>query len=332
MKVAKEKCLELGVKYIETHNCYPAAKRWTVATAGCSRDRVYENWGSWGPFIDELKVLTAVPKIKQERVCKWNKQLCIESLHKSAKNNNGWPRYKDFNSSNEYPSISTIKEKFGSWGLACNAAGFVKEYSSSLVGKERDLLGALTICFDKFGYTMPKHHINKEQFLLFIANRTSTKISRLGMSTSQWSHFIADIFPDKPNNTNYYNWLLLKNNWLFCSKCEKVKNIDNFRKASRNTTGFQSTCKQCIKPTLATSQRSIQARYKASKIKATPAWANLGLIKEIYDNCPSGCHVDHIIPLQGKYICGLHVENNLQYLPSKDNVAKNNYHESEYWW
>jgi len=34
--------------------------------------------------------------------------------------------------------------------------------------------------------------------------------------------------------------------------------------------------------------------------------------------------VDHIIPLQGKKVCGLHTANNLQVIPMSDNRKKNN--------
>jgi len=66
------------------------------------------------------------------------------------------------------------------------------------------------------------------------------------------------------------------------------------------------------------------SKREANKIRATPLWANLEKIKEIYKNCPKGYHVDHIIPLRSEYVCGLHVENNLQYLTAKENMEKSN--------
>jgi transketolase len=73
------------------------------------------------------------------------------------------------------------------------------------------------------------------------------------------------------------------------------------------------------------------AKRRAVKKKALVAWANTNAIKEIYDKakCLSKAtgvlhEVDHIYPLQSKYMCGLHVENNLQILTKSENSSKNN--------
>lgn len=67
------------------------------------------------------------------------------------------------------------------------------------------------------------------------------------------------------------------------------------------------------------------ARRHASKLKATPPWADKKLIALLYKEAASiGLHVDHIVPLQSPLVCGLHVENNLQMLSQKENIQKNN--------
>jgi hypothetical protein len=69
---------------------------------------------------------------------------------------------------------------------------------------------------------------------------------------------------------------------------------------------------------------SYSSLARARKIKRTPKWANLEKINQIYVICPVGYHVDHIIPLNGKIVSGLHVEYNLQYLPAEENLKKSN--------
>lgn len=73
--------------------------------------------------------------------------------------------------------------------------------------------------------------------------------------------------------------------------------------------------------------------YKARKINATPAWANLFFLEEAYDlavlrKAATGIdwHVDHIVPLNGKTVCGLHVEHNIQVIPKRLNLQKGNRH------
>lgn len=69
---------------------------------------------------------------------------------------------------------------------------------------------------------------------------------------------------------------------------------------------------------------------RASKRNASPLWADRKKIKDIYTQAKilslSGIshHVDHIIPLQNKNVCGLHVENNLRIITASENIKKSN--------
>jgi hypothetical protein len=73
------------------------------------------------------------------------------------------------------------------------------------------------------------------------------------------------------------------------------------------------------------------AKRRAQKLQATPPWADTAAIKAIYEQASfmskvlgEKQHVDHIIPLQGKKVCGLHVAANLQILSATDNLKKSN--------
>lgn len=68
-------------------------------------------------------------------------------------------------------------------------------------------------------------------------------------------------------------------------------------------------------------------KYQAAKLNRTLEWLTpeqLQQIKDFYLNCPEGMVVDHIIPLRGKYVSGLHHPDNLQYLTESENSSKRN--------
>lgn len=76
---------------------------------------------------------------------------------------------------------------------------------------------------------------------------------------------------------------------------------------------------------------AVQATRRARKSNATPPWVNMAAIKSIYAKCArvsaeTGIehHVDHIVPLKGRNVCGLHVETNLQVLTASENISKGN--------
>ncbi|HEY2010530.1 MAG TPA: hypothetical protein VGH23_16190 [Rhizomicrobium sp.] len=77
------------------------------------------------------------------------------------------------------------------------------------------------------------------------------------------------------------------------------------------------------------------ARYRARKFNATPAWVDLQEIGSVYAEASrltretgTAHHVDHIVPLRGRNVCGLHVPWNLQVIPAVENRRKGNRHNS----
>lgn len=73
------------------------------------------------------------------------------------------------------------------------------------------------------------------------------------------------------------------------------------------------------------------ARRRAKVLKCTPKWADMDKIKSFYQMAKElsektglDYHVDHQIPLQGKLVSGLHVQNNLQIMVGHLNQSKGN--------
>ena len=72
--------------------------------------------------------------------------------------------------------------------------------------------------------------------------------------------------------------------------------------------------------------RYYAALRRSATLRATPPWADLNAIESFYRACPAGMEVDHIVPLRGELVCGLHVHWNFQYLTKCANSAKGNKH------
>ncbi len=130
---------------------------------------------------------------------------------------------------------------------------------------------------------------------------------------------------------NKFNDTTYKKHRLYCSpKCRNVFKMNNPARKLFNQRYVESGRKSLVNKKYSATDKGKRnknhntALRHARKLRAIPLWANIEKIKEIYRNRKKGYHVDHIIPLKGVNVCGLHVENNLQYLTAKENILKSN--------
>jgi hypothetical protein len=154
--------------------------------------------------------------------------------------------------------------------------------------------------------------------------------------------YLRPIFPEKTSASNWGNFLLGLVSYKKCRTCSEYLHYNYYCHNKSTWDNKSYICQYCKainrkkftddnpeynKQTYIDHKDEYIARaiqYKTKRNIATPPWADLVKIKEIYRTCPDGYHVDHIVPLQGELVCGLHVESNLQHLPALENRQKSN--------
>lgn len=166
--------------------------------------------------------------------------------------------------------------------------------------------------------------------LLHALSKTNYSLrSELGLSHTTVSRYLRILFPDKPSSDGgkACNFLLAKYGYKQCKHCEEVFELDYFHKNAGRSDGLNAYCKPCQLELTSVTASSRTAKYRASKLLRSPRWVSqneLIAIRKFYAECPDGYQVDHIVPLQGELVSGLHVLSNLQYLTIADNCSKKN--------
>lgn len=120
-----------------------------------------------------------------------------------------------------------------------------------------------------------------------------------------------------------------------CPTCGALKLAGMFGRDLTRPDGLTSQCRQCKnveykrRNMAATLARS--SERKAHVKRATPKWVDRAPIVAVYQQCIAATqttgiphHVDHIVPLRGKNVSGLHVSWNLTVVPAAENLRKGN--------
>jgi hypothetical protein len=123
-----------------------------------------------------------------------------------------------------------------------------------------------------------------------------------------------------------------------CVECERIRNNERY---SSYMVEYSAKNRQALRATATRWQQNNQGKETAkrhtAKMKRRPKWLSKQQLEEIKDFYvmakelesifPWKQHVDHVIPLQGKTVSGLHVPWNLQIIPASWNISKGNRYE-----
>jgi transposase-like protein len=133
-----------------------------------------------------------------------------------------------------------------------------------------------------------------------------------------------------PKNAMYKRKSVIVDGKKLCLKCNEWLSLERFPNSQRNLSldGKRPWCHSCHEATVR-SRKSAQGRV-------CPAWADKSAIEAIYQKAKMRSReegmaydVDHIIPIMGRFVSGLHVAWNLCIMPAKDNRSKGNKHFQE---
>lgn len=150
---------------------------------------------------------------------------------------------------------------------------------------------------------------------------------------------------DKPNTSmSYSKYLLQLAGFKKCNKCSLIKDKEECFYTDNTRTDYKMyQCIECVTAYHEINKEqytAIKKKHKNSILNNTPKWLTYEMLSEIdsiYTKArelskTTGIQhdVDHIVPLKGKNISGLHVPWNLQILQHTTNIKKGNKYKCEY--
>ena len=110
----------------------------------------------------------------------------------------------------------------------------------------------------------------------------------------------------------------------------KTKQAD-YREANRGQINQRMRDRYAEDPDVRVKAKAHAAQKHAAQIERSPEWRSSERIDEIYKSADEATQitgvpheVDHVIPLQGEHVSGLHHQDNLMVVPRRDNRAKYN--------
>jgi len=153
---------------------------------------------------------------------------------------------------------------------------------------------------------------------------SDTRMNKLKEQHKECSRILNLPYLPKENRETLEEHLAWVNWTIECCTKEKKEYWAKYHEKNREALSEKASMARCI------------------RLKRVPSWLtekDRACIKALYKNAKTrtlnsgiSWHVDHIIPLRGKYVSGLHVPSNLRVVKAKTNLSKNNYFDIDKEW
>lgn len=118
--------------------------------------------------------------------------------------------------------------------------------------------------------------------------------------------------------------------WYHAGKTQET--LKKYREANKDKAALRG---QKWRKTFPWKHSAIQAKRRALKAQATPKWFSnkdsiwlelmFAFAKTLEQKTGVQYHIDHIVPLKGRTVCGLHWLENWRILPASENIRKSNF-------